>query len=134
MELLVFNKLNCNVNSRTPKTAKIRVSRQLGIVYINSKSLEIMKLKVDDFVEFLLSPERPVTWYIRKTGRETGLRISKNGGSGKVANRKIAESILFSYNQDSDNPCFPLSSAPTTFDDSDTEAWCIVNRLMKDAR
>lgn len=135
MELIVFNKLNSyNVGSRKPKQAAVRVSKSLGIVYINSTALDNMGLKVGDFIEFLLDTNKPVTWYIRATSKDKGLAIAKNSSSGKIASKKIAGAILETYAPKQDNPAFPVSTVGFCFEENDSPAWCIVNKPLTDAR
>jgi hypothetical protein len=135
MELIVFNKLNSfNSGSRKPKQAKIRVSKSLGIVYLNATALDIMGLKVGDFVEFCLDTNKPVTWYIRATDKERGLAIAKYSTSGKVSSKKIADAIIETYSPKNDSPAFPLSSVQQYLEENSSPAWCIVNKLLVDAK
>ena len=135
MGLIVFNKENCSESlSRKPRLAKIRVSKEWGIVYINSTALDIMGLKPGDFVEFLFDDSKPVSWYIRKAGSEKGLVIAKNSASGKVNNKKIANYILDTYLPATDTPTFQLSGTPELAEQGKNVSWCILNKLIQDAR
>lgn len=135
MGLIVFNKQNCSESlSRKPKLAKIRVSKELGIVYINSTALDLMGLKPGDFVEFLFDDSKPVSWYIRRADSETGLVIRKNSTSGKVHNQKIANYILETYLPGVDSPTFQLSGSPEIAEQGKNVSWCILNKLIQDGR
>lgn len=135
MGLIVFNKLNCSQElSRKPKIAKVRVSKEYGIIYINPTALDVMSLKQGDFVEFLFDDSKPVTWYIRKSNSETGIVIAKNGASGKVSNKKIANCILETYLPGIDFPTFQLGGVSENVDENKNPHWCILNKLIKDGR
>jgi len=135
MGLIVFNKLNCAESlSRKPKLAKVRVSKTLGIVYLNSTAMDILGMKPGEYVEFLFDDSKPVSWYISKSDSEKGLVIAKNSASGKVNNKKVALSIHDTYLPGVDAPVYQLAASSTMLSVDYPQAWCILNKIIVDER
>lgn len=135
MELIIFNRLNSsNAKSRKPNLALIRVHSGLGVVYFNATALDVMGVKEGDHIQFVFDPSRPVTWYISKAGAEDGIKIRRSSKSGKITSKRIAESIIETYSPDMNNVSFQLSPILTQLEGAGIEAFCILNKVIPNAR
>lgn len=96
MKIKHFNATNTAVANRKDKEPGLSFSSKTGIFRFNKSANDLLKLKVDDQLEFAQDEEDTKTWFILKADKDGFALRDKNGLTFNSV--KLAEHLTTSLN------------------------------------
>ena len=89
-----LKKFNRSTQGRATKGVPAVTVSGKGLIRVNTPAQELLALKSGDKINLFQDEERPVDWFIEKTGEEGGLIMRSDTSGGLICNAALITSML----------------------------------------